>query len=240
MSFTMGKKKDPPPPKTPSFQPSQIYVGNRLAGQTQMEGGQLITRYFEDPQEQQRRLMQEQRLAELIPTIGKPSQDIVNRGKELEGNYIQGSTEKFNNEFGKTQRALREDVGARFGTLSVSPFTDELRTLENDVRAPALNQIIREGAMIGQQLVNQEEARKLAEYQALGGFVSGQQAQQLAGMQIPLGVSQAGNQFNQNNYMGQLQAYNARLQNRRPSFWSQLFGGLNSLGGTAASIAMGG
>jgi hypothetical protein len=173
--------------------------------------GRIETKYWEDPADIEVRDQNRKQLMELMPQIGRPSQAILDESRRQEETYRAAAMDKFNKEYDKTYKALREDVGARFGTLSVTPFTDQLGELERDIKQPAYNDIIRSSILMGKDFVNQEEMRKLQQLQALGGMYSGSLQQQLAGLPIGLQLSQQGNNWAQNNYMGQLQAYQSRL-----------------------------
>jgi hypothetical protein len=216
----MGKKKksNDSAPAAPAFTPSQVMIGNRVVGQTYMgPDGNIVTQYFESPEEIERRRISDQKINQILPTLGQTAPELGQRYDTMMNDYVSQQTDLFNRDYDKSLRGLREDIGSRFGTLKATPYFDKLQDLEKNVKAPAMLEIQRQGSMYRKDLDDQEQGRKLTELGALGYQLNTAQQNFLSGLQSPLTTATLMNNFNQNRYSQQLQGYNQELARRQNS-----------------------
>lgn len=209
------KSKSSSAPQPPAFTPSAIYIGGRMVGQTYLDNGVVKTQYFESPEEIERRRISEQRVNQILPTLGQTAPEIGARYDQMRDDYIAQQTGMFDNEYNKTMKNLREDIGARFGTLKATPYFDKLEDLQKNVRNPAMLEIQRSGSMYRKDLDDQEQARKLNELSALGYSLNSQQQNFLSGLSAPQSLSGLFNQFNQNTYSQRLAQFNNDITRRQ-------------------------
>lgn len=216
------KKKKSSEPQAPSFTPSEIRYGDQVMGRTYMDpSGQIVSQYFADPAEIERKRVANERINQILPTLGQTAPEIGQRYDQMRDDYIGQQTDLFNTEYDKSLKGLREDVVSRFGTTKGSPYYDRLTKLEKDVKAPAYLDIQRTGSMMRKDLDSQEQQRKLQELSALGYTLSADQQAFLSNLQAPVQSSQLGNNFQQQNYLNRLNSFNsglARNQNATNSF----------------------
>lgn len=223
------KSKTPPPPAAPAFEPSAIYYGDDLIGQTTKDKEQgIVTRYFPTAQEQEAKQYAQERISQILPTLGGTAPEIAEQYEGMAQDFIDSNVAAFNQQYDPLLRNLREDSMARFGTTNATPYQDRLYELEETSRAPAIADITRQGNLLKQSLFDQNMSRKLNELSALGYNLNANQQQFLSGLNAPQSASQLGNNFNLSRYTNQLNAYNQQLQNQRArtGFTSQLIGSL--------------
>jgi hypothetical protein len=219
------KSKSSSAPQPPAFTPSDVLIGNRVVGRTYMDGGTIKTQYFESPEEIERRRISEQRVNQLLPTLGQTAPEMGQRYDQMRDDYIAQQTGMFDTEYNKSMKNLREDIGARFGTLKATPYFDKLEDLQKNVRNPAMLEIQRSGSIYRKDLDDQEQAKKLNELSALGYSLNGQQQQFMQGLGSPLSAASLYNQFAQNSYSQRLSQFNNDLQ-RRQSATNGLLGSI--------------
>lgn len=208
------KKSKSSAPAAPSFTPSEIRYGDQVVGRTYMDNGQIVNQYFADPAEQERKKVANERINQILPTLGQTAPEIGQRYDQMRDDYIGQQTDLFNKEYDKTLKGLREDVVSRFGTTNATPYYDKMTELERDVRAPAYLDIQRTGSLMRKDLDTQEQQRKLQELSALGYTLSADQQAFLSGLNAPIQAGQYANNFNQQNYLNRLNAYNQQQQQR--------------------------
>lgn len=207
----MGGKKESKPkaPPAPSFTPSTIKYGDQVVGKTYKDKNLgVVTQYMPDPAEVERKAIANQRINQILPTLGQTAPEIGQRYDQMMNDYVGQQTDLFNKEYDKAFKGIREDVTSRFGTTNSSQYYDKLGKLEQDVRTPAYLDIQRTGSMMRRDLDSQEQSRKLQELSALGYNLSADQQAFLSGIQSPVQTGQYYNNFNLQNYKNQMDQYN--------------------------------
>ncbi|EKE03681.1 MAG: hypothetical protein ACD_20C00169G0011 [uncultured bacterium] len=210
----MGRSKAPEPPQ---FSSSEIRYGDRVVGKTYQDpSGAVVSQYFPDPIEEQRRMLLQQKMNEIAPTLGITAPELAQQFSQTESAYVDDATNKFMQYYNPTLRDLREDVASRFGTLVTSQFTDNLKDLEK-TKASAFADIINQGKLLKYDLVNQNEARKQQELQLLSGLLNSGQANFMNGIQAPQGMSGLANGLLNDQWVNMLNSYRQDLSNKSQS-----------------------
>jgi len=209
-----GKKKEKSKaPAAPAFQASKIYNGDQLVGETYKDPVQgIITKYYEDPAEAERKKQAQSQINSILPTLGQTAPEMSAQYDQIANAYQDQATQAFDRLYNPRLKDLREDIGSRFGTLKATPYFDTLNDLETNVRTPALLDIANTAQQQKQSMYNNQEAQKLQRLQALGYLLNSDQTAFLQNVQAPQNSSIAGNNFNQSNYLQQLQQYNLNRQ----------------------------
>jgi hypothetical protein len=179
----MGRSKEP---QAPAFSSSEIRYGNKVVGKTYQDPytGSIISKYYPDPAEEERRALIQQKINQIAPTLGVTAPELAAQYNQTEQAYVDDATSKFLDQYNPTLRDLREDIASRFGTLATSQFVDNLNNLEK-VKASAFSDIINQGKMLKYGLAEQEEARKLSALQSLMGLMGSDQSNFMSGMSAP-------------------------------------------------------
>ncbi len=210
----MGRGQESAPP-APTFQPSMVMNGDTVVSKTYQDGsGAIVTQYLPDPAEEARKQQTQLKLNDVVSTLGKTAPEMSAQFDQTKQAFIQSASKNFQEQYDPALQSLRENIAARFGTLNSSQFISELNALEKN-RASALSDIASTAESVKADLVNQEEARKLNEIQALGGILSDAQNSMLKSNQASLSASQALNDFLNGQWMQQLRAYTSDLNNKR-------------------------
>lgn len=212
----MGRGKEASAPPAPAFRPGEIRYGNQIVGKTFIDPKTkaIVSQYFPDPAEEERKKLTQERINQIMPTLGITAPELLAQYNQTETAFVDDSKKKFMEQYDPTLRELREDVAARFGTLNSSQFIDDLGKLEN-TKASALSDIINRGKMLKYDLTNQEEARKLRALQGLGAMLNSDQMNYLDSIQQPLDNSAVLNSYLNNQWMTQLTDFRQDLLNNR-------------------------
>jgi hypothetical protein len=207
-----GRPVDPPP----VYQPAEIRYGNQVVGKTFVDPGTgtIVNQYLPDPAEEARKREAQQRINEIVASLGKTAPELATQYNQTEQAFVDDATKKFNQQYDPALRSLREDVASRFGTLNTSEFINGLNSLESN-RTGAISDIVNRGKLLRNDLVNQEEARKLSQLQALGGVLSDAQSALLQNTRSTLSASQALNDFLNSAWMNNLRNYTTQNQARK-------------------------
>jgi hypothetical protein len=217
------KKKAPKGPKAPSFQNGQVYIGDQLVSSTSKQGNNVVTRYNETPQQKQNRAYSQGRINQILPTLGKTPKAMSAQYDQIGKAYQDEQVANFNQQYDPQLRNLREDIAGRFGTLKATPFVDQLTTMEQTIRQPALASIGRNASLMKQDLFDRGEANKYKELEALGYQLSDSQQRFLTGLQGSGTQSAAGNNYAQQNFSNLFQnAQLAQQAQRGRSFWDKV------------------
>lgn len=196
------------PPKEPSFSPSATFYGDTMQSQTYKDPKLgLVTKYLPSAGEKERQQYAEEGINRILPTLGATAPEMGQRFDQMRNDYEAQQTDRFSREWDKTMRNLREDTASRFGTLKATPYFDKMNSMFQDVYNPAILDIQRTGSIMRSDLDAQEQNRKLQELGAYSAVMGGDNQNLLQNLQVPLQSSQMMNQFNQNQYTQQLQAY---------------------------------
>jgi hypothetical protein len=220
VSFIFGskKKKDDKKsaaPAPPSFQPSAVMYGDQLVGKTYQDPKLgIVSQYMPTAEEQARQRMSQERINQLLPTLGQTAPEIAAQFDQSVNDYADDATAQFMRQFSPLMRATREDYASRFGGLNNSPYLDRMQEMEETVRMPALASIARQASSMRQDLFDKDQARKLRELQALGYTLNEDQSNFITQLQTPNQNAQLGNQFNQNTYLYDLQRYQQQQANQ--------------------------
>ena len=223
----MGKSSKKP--QAPEFQESETKYGNQTIGRTYRDNGRIVQQYYASPEEIQRQQIANQKINEILPTLGQTGSELSAQYNQMQQAYTDNALQQFNNMYDPALRNMREDVASRFGTLAATPFLDQYKEMEKNIRQPALTQIVNQGIQLKQDLYNQNESRKLQELQALGYNLNADQQLFLNSLNSSLAGSNSANQFNLTNYKTQLDQYN-----KDRSYNSGIFGNIGQLAGMAA------
>lgn len=214
--------------KAPNFAPSSIsYGGQQVAsmnktyttnkkGKKKFSGYELA--YNPTEEEKQRQSMQQERINALLPSLGQSDPAINDRINQITGAYSDNAKAQFDRMYNPAMRKMRDQMGSRFGTLKATPYMDKVQEMEQQIRVPAYMEIANNAASMGQNLLDQDQGRKLQELQALGYQLNSDQqsflnmlnpAQSAAqfGNQYLMNKYQLGNQFTQNQNAFDLQRY---------------------------------
>lgn len=209
-----GSKKAPAAPPPPAFQGGMVYDGNRLVSQTAKEGDNVITRYFNTPQEQQTKDYSAKRINELLPTLNSTSPEVMQQAQQLGNAYRDEQLQQFNQQYDPALRGLTESIANRFGTLKASPFLDEFTRMEQTIKQPALASINRDATMQQQGFEDRAQGKKYQELEALGFQLNDNQRNFLAGLQTPQSLSSTGNAFAQQDWANLINKQQMDWQNR--------------------------
>ncbi|MFH0702147.1 MAG: hypothetical protein V2B14_01230 [bacterium] len=209
----MGRGKAPKPPE---FSPSEIRYGDTVIGKTFVDPAtkSVVNQYFPDPAEEERKRLAQQRINNITSTLGYTAPELAAQFNDAENAFVNDAEKKFSEQYDPALRSLRENIASRFGTLNSSQFLNGLNDLEKN-RSSAFVDIINRGKMIKNDLVSQDEARKLNELQSLTGVLSKDQASLLNNLQVPLSSSNAMNDFLNSQWMTQLQDYRAQQEKNK-------------------------
>jgi len=209
----MGRGQETPPP--PTFKSSVVKNGDTVVSKTyQDSSGAIVTQYLPDPAEQAAKQQAQLKLNDVMSTLGKTAPEMSAQFDQTKQAFINSASKSFQEQYDPALQSLREDIASRFGTLNSSQFISGLNGLEKN-RASALADIASTGESVKADLVNQEEARKLSEMQALGGVLSDAQSALLNNTKASLNASQALNDFLNGQWMQQLRAYTTDLTSKR-------------------------
>ena len=209
----MGRGQETPPP--PVFSPSVVMNGDTVVSKTYQDpSGSIVTQYLPDPAEQAAKQQAQFKLNDVMSTLGKTAPEMSAQFDQTKQAFINSASKSFQEQYDPALQSLREDIASRFGTLNSSQFISGLNGLEKN-RASALADIASTGESVKADLVNQEEARKLSEMQALGGVLSDAQSALLNNTKASLNASQALNDFLNGQWMQQLRAYTTDLTSKR-------------------------
>ena len=231
----MGRGQETPPP--PTFKSSVVKNGDTVVSKTyQDSSGAIVTQYLPDPAEQAAKQQAQLKLNDVMSTLGKTAPEMSAQFDQTKQAFINSASKSFQEQYDPALQSLREDIASRFGTLNSSQFISGLNGLEKN-RASALADIASTGESVKADLVNQEEARKLNEMQALGGVLSDAQSAMLNNTKASLNASEALNDFLNGQWMQQLRAYTADLTSKRQMIAS-IVGSVASAGSKAASAGM--
>jgi len=209
----MARKKAPQPP---AFTPAETRYGDNLVAKTYLDqkSGNFVNQYFPDPAEAQRKSMIQQKMDNIIPTLGQTPSETAYQYQQTENAFVNDAQKTFASQYDPALRSLKEDVASRFGSLNSSQFIDDLNSLEN-TRASAFADIANKGRMLNQDLVNQNEARKLREVQTLGGMLNAEQSNFLNNLQAPLSAAKSINDFKNTQWVAELQKFREETERRR-------------------------
>lgn len=213
------KSKKQEAPKAPSFAPSTIMYGDQVVGKTYKDKktGQIINQYLPSAEEQQQKQLAQSRINSILPTLGITAPEMSQQYDNIANSYINETTSNFDRAYQPFLRNQREDYASRFGGLANTPYIDAMRNNEEQIRQPALLSIANQANLLKKDLYSQQEQQKLNELQALGYNLNSTQQNFLNGLSQPLNASSLANNFNQNNYMQQLQQYNIAGQRQAQS-----------------------
>lgn len=209
----MARKKAPQPP---AFTPAETRYGDNLVAKTYMDqkSGNFVNQYFPDPAEAQRKSMIQQKINDVTSTLGQTPSEMAYQYQQTENSFVEDAKKTFTSQYDPALRSLKEDISSRFGTLNSSQFLNDLNSLEN-TRASAFADIANKGRMLNQDLVNQNEARKLREVQTLGGMLNAEQSNFLNNLQAPLSASKSINDFKNTQWMVELQKFKEETERKR-------------------------
>ncbi|OGI18954.1 MAG: hypothetical protein A2287_07155 [Candidatus Melainabacteria bacterium RIFOXYA12_FULL_32_12] len=214
----MGRGKAPEPPQ---FSPSEIRYGNNVVGRTYQDPtGAIISQYFPDPLEAERRTLLQQKLNSIAPSLGLTAPELAQQYNQTEAAYVDDAKTKFLDQYNPTLRDLREDIASRFGTLNSSQFLNGLTDLEK-TKASAFADIVNQGKMLKYDLVNQDETRKLNAMQALSGLLNGDVANFMNGVQAPQSSANLINGLSNNQWVNMLNDYRQSIANNKNTRTSQ-------------------
>lgn len=216
-------------PSPPQWQPSETYKGNQLISSSKKVGGNITNTFFPTPEEEAVYNAAYGGLQSVLGSLGKTAPGLLADYEKVADDYVTSASDAFNKQFDLLTDKTREDYGKRFGTLQATPYIDKLEEMFTNVQTPALQEIVKQGNLLKNDLVNQNEAKKLNELQAYGYLLNNDQANFLNSLGAATSASQAGNNLAIAGYQGQIQQYLAELaaQNKfggGGGFLSGLFG----------------
>jgi len=210
----MGRGQETVPP-APSYQPSVVKYGDTVVSQTYQEpSGAIVTQYIPNPTEEAAKQQAQAKINNVISTLGKTAPELSAQFDQTKEAFVNNATKSFQQQYDPALKSLREDIAARFGTLNSSQFVSGLNSLENN-RASAFADIASKAEIVMNDLVNQEETRKLNELSSLGGVLSEAQSAFLNNTKTALNASEALNDFLGGQWMQQLRAYTSDLNSKR-------------------------
>lgn len=230
----MGRGSESAPP-APSYSPSEVRYGDTVVSRTYLDPntGTIVNQYLADPAEQAAKQQAQLKINEIVSTLGKTAPEMADQFNQSAKAFSDSAQEQFQEAYEPALRSLREDIASRFGTLNTSQFINGLDSLEKN-RADALSDISMKAQIMKSDLVNDEEARKISEIQALGGVISDSQSSMLNTTKASLTAAEALNDFISGQWMQQLKSYTSDLSNKRKLTGSLL----NNAISTGASIGM--
>jgi len=223
----MGKKNEPP--ATPAAPSSEMRVDGTPIYRQWMEGSNTITDVYKTPFEKQQEQFFQSQLPQVENKLFSPNESYF---KEIADKRKQLAMKGFNEDKENILRSLAEDSNQRFGSLSNSPYRDNL-TEASKVFADELNDI-------NTQYDADYQNPRANEYNYLKGLfdiANGLQTEQLGNMYAGLG--QLGNQFGQgstwlnNIYNTQAGIYNAQTQAdayKQAALWNALSNAASGIG----------
>jgi hypothetical protein len=213
--FKKKKAASQAAPTAPAFTPSTVMDGDRVVSKTYQDpSGAIVTQNFNTADEQQRKALANPRVNELLSTLGQTPEVLAKQYDQMGNDYATQQRTLFARDYNRSVENLQTNIASRFGTLKATPFLEDLKKLEGEVRSPAYQEINRNASLYRTDLGNQDLSRRLQELSALGYQLSNDQQKFLSGIQAPLSSSQLINNFNQNQYTQKLQQYQNDLAQR--------------------------
>ena len=232
----MGRGQEAPQP--PSFSPSEVKYGDTTVSKTYLNpSGAIVTEYVPDPAELASKQQAQAQINQIIPTLGKTAPELSAQFDQTKQAFINDATQSFQDTYDPALKSLKEDIASRFGTLNSSEFLSGLNSLEKN-RANALADIATKAESVKADLVNQDEARKLNEIQALGGVLSADQTNFLNDTKSSLTASQSLSDFLNSQWMEQLRNYTSQ-QNSKRQMIASIVSSVANAGARVASAGMG-
>jgi len=224
----MGRGEESPQP--PAFSSSEVKYGDTVISKTYLDPstGSVVTQYLADPAEQQRKQEAEQKINQVISSLGTTAPDLSTQFNQTKEAFINSATQSFDETFEPALRSLKEDIASRFGTLNSSEFLSGLDNLEHN-RAKALTDIAYKAENVKADLVNQDEARKLSQIEALGGVLSDNQSAAVSAAKTSLSASDSLNDFLNSQWMQNLRSYTSEENSKRRLFSSLYNSSLSNL-----------
>lgn len=209
----MGRKKAPAPP---AFTPTETRYGDTVIAKTSIDPvtGNFVNQYIPDPVEVKQKDMAQEKINNITATLGQTPAEMAAQYQGTADSFVNDAQKTFMQQYDPALRSLKNDIASRFGTLNASVFTNDLNSLENN-RASAFADISNKAQMLKGDLVNQQEAGKLNQIQALGGVLNNTQSNMLNNLQAPLSAASLYNNFQNSRYMNQLNDFKQNVENRR-------------------------
>jgi len=209
----MGRKQAPAPP---AFTPTETRYGDTVIAKTSIDPvtGNFVNQYIPDPAEVQQKALAQQKINDIMSTIGQTPAEMAAQYDSTANSFVNSADNTFMQQYNPTVQALKEDVASRFGTLNSSQFINDLNVMDKN-KALAFADISNKAQMLKGDLVNRSEANKLNQIQALGGVLNDNQSNFLGNLQAPLSASNLYNDFQNSQYMAQLNDFRQNVDNRR-------------------------
>ena len=216
----MSKKKNdspkaPPPVQIPGFEPSKIFYGDTLVGESYKDGANLVTKYYPDEDELAARNIAREKIPGLLQSLNQTDPAIAQQYDQMAKTYVDDASANFMRSWEPTMRQTREDFLSRFGTNKATPYIDRVEDMFKNIYNPAMTDISRQGTMLKQDLFDQDQSRKLRQLEALGYQLDESQQSFLSGLNSPMSASQLNNNFNLQRAQQQLALQQMNMANRR-------------------------
>jgi len=224
----MGRGEEASQP--PSYSSSEVRYGDTVISKTFLDPstGSVVTQYLSDPAEQFRKQETEQKLNQVISSLGTTAPELNTQFNQTKEAFINSATQSFDETFEPALKSLKEDIASRFGTLNSSEFLSGLDNLERN-RAKALTDIAYKAESVKSDLVNQNEAMKLSQIESLGGVLSSDQEAAISAAKTSLSASDALNDFLNSQWMQSLKSYTSEENSKRRLLSSMYNSSLSNL-----------
>ena len=209
----MGRKKAPEPP---AFVPTETRYGDTVIARTSIDPvtGNFVNQYIPEPVEVKQKNLTQEKINNVMATLGQTPAEMTAQYDSTANSFVNDAQKTFMQQYDPALRSLKDDIASRFGTLTTSMFTNDLNTLENN-RASGFADIANKAQMLKSDLVNQSESNKLNQIQALGGVLNNNQNNFLNNLQAPVSAGKMYNDFQNGQYMSQLNDFKQNLTNKR-------------------------
>lgn len=209
------------------YQPGAVYYGGQeLASSKKEKGRGIVTRYNPTQSEEQARGMAFDAIPGILEYIKAGGSDA--RANELANAYVDDAVSQFDRTYKPAMRDMGEDYARRFRTLNATPYLDKFSEMEQNVRVPAYQNIARQGTLLKQDLMNQDQQRAIQQLQAMGYALSGNQQQFLQGVGSAVDNAKTGTNIALQNAANQMRAdmFNRQMSANNTNSFLGFLGGL--------------